>query len=70
LALTLQSIKESICAMLQKESDDKQETRIKFLTELKKCNYLQKERNSILQKQLMILEKMANKVNRQRIIIR
>lgn len=62
LALTLQSVKESICAVLQKESDDKQEARIKFLTELQKCNELQKERNSLLQKQLKILEGIANKI--------
>lgn len=63
LALTLQSVNESICAVLQKERFDKQEARIKFLTELKKCNELQKERNSILEKQLKILEKMENKIN-------
>lgn len=63
LALTLQSVKESICAVLQKESDDKQEIRTKVLTELKKCNELQKERNIILQKQLMVLENLAKKIN-------
>jgi len=62
LALTLQSVKESICTILQKESDAKQETRTKFLTELQKCNELQKERNSILQKQLKILERIENKI--------
>ncbi|XP_071577338.1 uncharacterized protein [Temnothorax nylanderi] len=68
LALTLQSVKESICAVLQRESDAKQEIRTKYLTELKKCNelqieqlQLQKERNSILQRQLKILERIESK---------
>jgi len=68
LAHTLQSLKESICAVLQRESDAKQETRTKYLTELKKCNelqieqlQLQKERNSILQRQLKILERIESK---------
>lgn len=63
LALTLQSVKDSICDVLQKESNDKQEIRTKFLIELQKCNELQKERNSILQKQLIILENMAKRTN-------
>jgi len=46
----------------KKKSDAKQETRTKFLTELQKCNELQKERNSILQKQLKILERIENKI--------
>lgn len=62
LALTLHSVKESICTVLQKESDNKQEARTKFLLELQTCNELQKERNSILQKQLKILEGITNRI--------
>lgn len=49
--------------MLQKESDDKQEIRTKFLIEFQKCNELQEERNGILKKQLKVLEYMAQKIN-------
>lgn len=73
LALTLQSVKESMCTVLQKESDAKQETRTKLLTEFQKYNLhsyeymnvmseLQKERNTNLKKQLKVLERMENKI--------
>lgn len=62
-----------MCTVLQKESDAKQETRTKLLTEFQKYNLhsyeymnvmseLQKERNTILKKQLKVLERMENKI--------
>lgn len=58
LAHTLQSVKESICTVLEKEGDAKQDARKKMLIELQKFNEIQKERNIILQK---LLERMENK---------
>ncbi|KYN05253.1 hypothetical protein ALC62_03857 [Cyphomyrmex costatus] len=57
--------KEAIQAIASKENaffDVKQDVRTKMLTELQKCNELQKERNIFLQKQLQILEKMAERI--------